>query len=907
MSRLIIKNLPAKIKEEKLRQHFGSVGTITDCKLKYTKSGVFRKFAFIGYKTSTEANTALKQFNNTFIDASKVCIEIAKDLGDGNKSRPWSKYSNKIPSEQKGNKKSESKKKSGKEKKEKKGTEGISDTFDELKDDPMFHEFLKVHQNVREKQVWTNDGMTSYNEDVGKPKNDDDDDDDSGGDSDSDNDEDSSENVKKKVKVDKKTKGDKQTDSGKGMSDLDYLRSKMAGQDKSIVDDDSDSDNETKDSKKQKDASPEDNKEPKEKDNYIHMLKLKGLPVNCGEKAVKEFFHPLHIVKLNVIKTAGKKTVGTAYVGFKTQNELDQALRRNKNYIAGKKIYLKVAEKEHQEVVEPDIQPAWELKNDTEIINDVAETGRLFVRNLPYTCTEDDLEEEFKKFGPLTEVKLPMDQFTKKLKGFAFITFMMPEHAVKAYSELDGKVFQGRMLHIIPGREINESTEIETEGSSFKNKKKAKEKAMASSSHNWNSLFLGSNAVVDVLAEKYDAEKSDILDTNMKGSLGVRIALGETQLVQQTRDFLTEHGVSLDSFTQVKTPRSKTVILVKNLPAKTTVSEIEDLFSRYGQLGRTLLPPFGITAIVEFISQTEAKSAFTKLAYSKFHHEPLYLEWAPVEVFKSPPPEVKQVTETDNKSPEISVGKDVKKTAATVNDDDDEDDNETESVLFVKNLNFDTTDEGLKEHFSECRGFKTAKVALKKDLKRPGEMLSMGYGFVEFNTVNGAQDSIKTMQHTYLDGHTLELKVSDRTTKSSSSKQDHNRKGGNVKKQTTTKILVRNIPFEAKHSEIMELFKVFGELKFVRLPKKLGGSGSHRGFGFVDFLTKQDAKRAFEALCHSTHLYGRRLVLEWADTDDNIDDIRKRTAEQFHDGSSYGGKKFKKSTLMDTLDGTGGE
>ena len=44
--------------------------------------------------------------------------------------------------------------------------------------------------------------------------------------------------------------------------------------------------------------------------------------------------------------------------------------------------------------------------------------------------------------GPLTEVNLPIDSFTKKLKGFAFITYMIPEHAVKAFSELDGKIFQ---------------------------------------------------------------------------------------------------------------------------------------------------------------------------------------------------------------------------------------------------------------------------------------------------------------------------------------------------------------------------------------------------------------------------------------------------------------------------------
>lgn len=37
-------------------------------------------------------------------------------------------------------------------------------------------------------------------------------------------------------------------------------------------------------------------------------------------------------------------------------------------------------------------------------------------------------------------------------------------------------------------------------------------------------------------------------------------------------------------------------------------------------------------------------------------------------------------------------------------------------------------------------------------------------------------------------------------------------------------------------------FSTFGELKTVRLPKKAAGSGNHRGFGFIDFLTKQDAK-----------------------------------------------------------------
>lgn len=61
------------------------------------------------------------------------------------------------------------------------------------------------------------------------------------------------------------------------------------------------------------------------------------------------------------------------------------------------------------------------------------------------------------------------------------------------------------------------------------------------------------------------------------------------------------------------------------------------------------------------------------------------------------------------------------------------------------------------------------------------------------------------------------------------------------------------------------------------------GEDAHRGFCFVDYTTKADAKRAFDALSASTHLYGRRLVLEWASNEDqqDVEELRKRTAAKF--------------------------
>jgi len=41
--------------------------------------------------------------------------------------------------------------------------------------------------------------------------------------------------------------------------------------------------------------------------------------------------------------------------------------------------------------------------------------------------------------------------FCRKPKGFAFVTFVLPENAVAAFSKLTGSSFQGRLLHLLPG------------------------------------------------------------------------------------------------------------------------------------------------------------------------------------------------------------------------------------------------------------------------------------------------------------------------------------------------------------------------------------------------------------------------------------------------------------------------
>ena len=59
------------------------------------------------------------------------------------------------------------------------------------------------------------------------------------------------------------------------------------------------------------------------------------------------------------------------------------------------------------------------------------------------------------------------------------------------------------------------------------------------------------------------------------------------------------------------------MILVKNLPGHTPAEDLKELFSPFGILGRVVIPPSGISALIEFQEQQEAKAAFTKLAYKR--------------------------------------------------------------------------------------------------------------------------------------------------------------------------------------------------------------------------------------------------------------------------------------------------
>lgn len=754
-----------QISEEKLRNIFGTKGTITDLQLKYTPDGKFRQFCFVGYSSEAEAQAAIKHFDNTCIQTSRVRVESCAALGSEEKPQSWSKYAKDSKKNLEKLKEAALPKEKNQEKQKKQSK--VNEILGKHKDDPAFQEFLEAHDKTR--SLWANDAGLNAAQEINAS----DDEaeapaiattrDDSGVDADEGDEgaeeEEAPEEVEEQAKL-----------AEKPISDLEYMKSLMASKT-----------NETKEAKTTTKATKV---KPDKSNLELFTIKIHNVPYNTKRQDVVKFFKPLkpHSVRLP------SKVHGFCYVGFKTEKDMAKGMLKNKSFIKGKQVFFsdfteknKVTKANRnggegvaQEAATP-TNAKWKQQHESlRSEENIGDSGRIFFRNLAYTTTEEELQKLFEKFGPVVEVNLPVDKVTRQIKGFGTVTYMMPEHAVKAFNALDGSDFHGRLLHLLPGKELDNAEDAQAEeentaGLSFKQKKALKLKQNAQKPIGWNTLFLGANAVADLLAKQFKTSKETILDTSEGGSsAAVRLALGETQIVIEMKKFLEEEGVRLSAFDEPTQKRSKTVILAKNLPAATEVADLSPIFSKFGPIGRIVLPPSGVTALIEYCEPSEARQAFKKLAYSKFKNVPLFLEWAPEDTFTRTLNGEAIIPKTE---PKVEVKEEGKPAAEPEPEpeepvaEDADDEPEPDTTIFLRNLNFKTVMETVRDHFQHLGSVHTVEIAKRKDPQNPRQQNSLGYGFIQFKKAAVAARALKEMQLTKIDGNLVELKRSDRVLK----------------------------------------------------------------------------------------------------------------------------------------------
>ena len=379
-------------------------------------------------------------------------------------------------------------------------------------------------------------------------------------------------------------------------------------------------------------------------------------------------------------------------------------------------------------------------------------------------------------------------------------------------------------------------------------------------------MYMSPDAVNSSISDRFNISKSEIVGATSSDA-AVEQAIRETESIRETKNYFKSNGVDLEAFK--RSERGDTAILVKNLCYGTKSEELKQLFETYGKITKMLMPDSGMIAIIEFERPDQAKSAFSSLAYRKFRDSPLFLEKAPKNLFTN---KLGTLGEENGRQTKASAGDLLAKSP--------EQDSVDASSLFVRNLNFSTTSGRLQEVFKPLNGFLSARVKTKTDPKKPGQILSMGFGFLEFKTQQQAQAAMVAMDGYKLDGHELLIRASHKAVDAA----EERRRGDRARKLAgrKTKIIIKNLPFEASKKDVRSLFGTYGQLRSVRLPRKF--DSSTRGFAFADFVTAKEAENAMDAL-RDTHLLGRRLVLEFAagdtiDPETEIERMQQKVSKQ---------------------------
>jgi RNA recognition motif-containing protein len=83
--------------------------------------------------------------------------------------------------------------------------------------------------------------------------------------------------------------------------------------------------------------------------------------------------------------------------------------------------------------------------------------NQLFVGNLAFATTKEELEAAFSTYGTVVEVKIPIDRDTGRVRGFAFVTFENQQAAEKALA-LDGSDLNGRSIRVNVAQEKKTGT-----------------------------------------------------------------------------------------------------------------------------------------------------------------------------------------------------------------------------------------------------------------------------------------------------------------------------------------------------------------------------------------------------------------------------------------------------------------
>ena len=566
-TRICVKGLPKNVDDARLRSHFAARfgdSAITDARVVKTREGWSRCFGFVGFKTEKEAASAVAWFHRSYFGAARLVVEPAEPVGSTGLARPWSKYT-KANEEAGGGEGGAP----PRERSAPAGSRGPSQL-----DDPRFREFVALHKRRADVPLWANDDAGVQAATAGKRRAPSADDgrpaatapDAADADADAASDDDLYEDMKGPAGArDVASDGEGDDDDGTppppdasladaAVSDADYLKSRTVA---AFSSDDEDDDEEDASDDGDASASDEDAAPP------ALVAAAVTTPAAAPPRRPSPDAGPLIVDATNVTALGGGVGGGRG---------------------AGAD-------------------------------GDAPATDRLFLRNLPYTASEADVEAALEPHGTVRSVRMVLDRVSRQSRGLAIVTMESVAAAAAARAALDASIFQGRLLHVLPGepapaaRGEAGADVAGAPSTSFKAARDAARRAGAGGDADraaWSSLFIRADTVAAAAAAHFGVAKADLLSPDADDA-AVRLALGEAHVLATTKAALAAEGVDVGALAAAAAaprkrgrgpdatprgpPRSATTLLIKNLPYATTRDELVALLTPHGALARCVLPP----------------------------------------------------------------------------------------------------------------------------------------------------------------------------------------------------------------------------------------------------------------------------------------------------------------------------
>ncbi|KAF1992748.1 RNA-binding domain-containing protein [Amniculicola lignicola CBS 123094] len=192
---------------------------------------------------------------------------------------------------------------------------------------------------------------------------------------------------------------------------------------------------------------------------------------------------------------------------------------------------------------------------------------------------------------------------------------------------------------------------------------------------------------------------------------------------------------------------------------------------------------------------------------------------------------------------------------------------EQRRTLFVRSLAPAVTTDILLEHFSESYPIKHAVAVLD-----PATKQCKGFGFVTFTDAEDAQRALEELNGSTVQGKKIRVEVAEprhrdldtdkRSVPAAATTEAKAVREQQRKEQEPPKLIVRNLPWSIKKPEQLSvLFRSYGKVKYVDLPKK--HTGELKGFGFIVMRGKKNAEKALESL-DGKEVDGRTIAVDWA-------------------------------------------